>query len=111
MHCTVQCTVHSEMFALVTTAHLCSPFDSLGQKSDLTGTTDLFSCSVKAQGCHGLGSSLMNRAERKMGSRRNRCREKYLLSSTIPQKGMKNHKIWREKKTNINTVLLKIDWY
>ena len=39
---TSHCTVHSEMFALVTTAHLCSPFDSLGQKSDLTGTTDLF---------------------------------------------------------------------
>ena len=74
-----QSALHSEMFALVTTAHLCSPFDSLGQKSNLTGTTDLFSCSVKAQGCHGLSSSLMNRAERKMGSRHNRWGEKYYL--------------------------------
>ena len=60
-----QSALHSEMFALVTTAHLCSPFDSLGQKSDLTGTTDLFSCSVKAQGCHVLSSSLMNKQKEK----------------------------------------------
>ena len=66
--------------------------------------------SQSSQGCHGLGPSSMNRGERKMGSGRNRCREKYLLSSTIPQKGWKPQNMaW--KKTNINTVLLKIDWY